>query len=351
MNNKKFSQRLLAWHKRHGRFDLPWQQNGDPYLVWLSEIMLQQTQVATVIPYFERFRTSFPDIRRLAEAPIDTVLHHWSGLGYYARARNLHRTAEILETKYGGQFPRSVEALTALPGIGESTAGAICAQAFGIRAPILDGNVKRVLARFHAVEGWPDQADVKRQLWALAETHTPTKQVARYTQAIMDLGATVCTRSHPACTSCPLKVDCLARLQDKIDCYPGKKVRRNLPVKATRMLVIREQSGAVLLRRRPPTGIWGGLWSLPEDDLANDPAETCERLTGRFPLQHRSGIEFRHTFSHFHLDILPVWLDIDKATDTVLESGDLLWYKPGEMQLGMAAPVSRLLNLERNRKA
>ena len=165
MNNKKFSQRLLAWHKRHGRFDLPWQQNGDPYLVWLSEIMLQQTQVATVIPYFERFRTSFPDIRRLAEAPIDTVLHHWSGLGYYARARNLHRTAEILETKYGGQFPRSVEALTALPGIGESTAGAICAQAFGIRAPILDGNVKRVLARFHAVEGWPDQADVKRQLW------------------------------------------------------------------------------------------------------------------------------------------------------------------------------------------
>ena len=253
-----FARRLLAWHAEHGRHTLPWQRDPTPYRVWVSEIMLQQTQVSTVVPYFERFMARFPKVAILAAAPLDEVLHHWSGLGYYARARNLHRAAEILAGTYGGEFPATLEEVIALPGIGRSTAGAILALSRGLRHPILDGNVKRVLARGFAVEGWPDAPHVQKTLWALAETLTPLEGVAAYTQAIMDLGATLCTRSRPACERCPVATLCVARQLSKVENYPAPRPRKPLPERRTRFMVLRDPAGRWLLERRPARGIWGG---------------------------------------------------------------------------------------------
>jgi A/G-specific adenine glycosylase len=336
--------RLLAWFDRHGRHDLPWQNAITPYRVWVSEIMLQQTQVATVIPYFERFMARFPTLRALADASEDEVLHHWTGLGYYARARNLQRAARLVCEHHGGEFPRERQAIEALPGIGRSTASAILAIACGQRAAILDGNVKRVLGRLHAIEGDPSQAQILARYWAIAEALTPEARCADYTQAIMDLGATLCTRSRPACAICPLAEDCRARAEGDPTRYPSRKQRRGTPVRTSRMLVIRNGRGEFLLQKRPPAGIWGGLWSFPQIEMEEDPAGACEALVAENPRRLQAGPPFRHTFSHFHLDLSPVHIEVGGDDAAVLEAQKLAWYKPGTRELGLAAPVKRLID-------
>ncbi len=344
MSQGKFSQRVLAWFDRHGRSDLPWQADPTPYRVWVSEIMLQQTQVATVIPYYERFMARFPDVECLAAAEQDQVLHHWSGLGYYARARNLHAAAQIICDRHAGRFPEDLEVLLALPGIGRSTAGAILALANNQRHAILDGNVKRVLARFHALEGWPGQAAVQKALWLLAEQYTPVTKVAAYTQAMMDLGATVCTRSNPACDGCPLQADCAAHALGRPTDYPSPRPRKALPLRKTRMLLLRNAAGEVLLERRPPAGVWGGLWSFPE--LAADEAleSGCVERLGCDVQLVDEWHAIRHTFTHFQLQITPVLAITNEHPAGVMEGSARLWYKPDSRdELGFAAPVERLL--------
>ena len=261
----KFADRVIAWQKRYGRHDLPWQRTRDPYCIWLSEVMLQQTQVATVIPYFERFIHRFPNVRALAVAPSELVMECWAGLGYYSRARNLHRCAQQIVAHYGGQFPRSAEALAELPGIGRSTAAAIAALSFGERAAILDGNVKRVLARHFGIAGYPGNPKVERLLWQRADLVLPTNEIEAYTQGLMDLGATVCTR-NPSCAACPLTETCIARTKRTIDQLPTPRPLKNRPVRSSIVLALQDESGAMLLELRPPVGIWGGLLSLPEFD-------------------------------------------------------------------------------------
>ena len=339
-----FSTLILDWFGRHGRHDLPWQIDPAPYRVWVSEIMLQQTQVATVIPYFGRFMQRFPDVHSLAAAPLDDVLHQWSGLGYYARARNLHRAACRLVDDYDGVFPREIDKLQALPGIGRSTAGAILSLAHGQRQPILDGNVKRVLARCFAVDGWPGQAAVLKQLWALSERLAPQRDCGPYNQALMDLGATVCTRGRPRCTVCPLAAGCRAHELERPDAYPGKKPKKRLPLRSVQMLVVRDSEGAVLLQRRPPSGIWGGLWGLPEVASGDDPAAWClDELQLEVDAARRMPVR-RHTFSHFHLDIEPVEILLNTRGYAVMEAGNRLWYNVQRPEnIGLAAPVTRIL--------
>ncbi|MBT8440604.1 MAG: A/G-specific adenine glycosylase, partial [Gammaproteobacteria bacterium] len=257
---ESFSEKVLFWGKAHGRKDLPWQQQMTPYRVWVSEIMLQQTQVKTVIPYFEKFVENFPTIQQLAEANVDEVLHHWSGLGYYARARNLHKTAQTIASVYKGKFPEEIHEMEKLPGIGRSTAGAILSLSRGLYFPILDGNVKRVLARCFEVGGWPGKASVLKQLWQISEKVTPRQETASFNQSMMDLGSMVCTRGSPACDNCPLNNQCGAYKSGNWSNYPGKKPKKALPVKKTIMLLIKNDQGAILLQKRPPAGIWGGLW-------------------------------------------------------------------------------------------
>lgn len=338
----EFADRLLSWFDRHGRKDLPWQV-ADPYRVWVSEVMLQQTQVRTVIPYYERFIRRFPDVATLAGAPVDAVLEHWSGLGYYARARNLHAAARIINKDHGGRCPADRETLESLPGIGRSTAGAILALSFGQRHPILDGNAKRVLARHAAVGGWPGKADTARRLWELADHHTPSERVADYTQAIMDLGATVCTRSNPDCTACPVQDDCAALAEGNVPAYPGRKARKDKPLRKTTMLLA-VAGDAVLLERRPPSGIWGGLWSFPEIDGTGTPAWAEDR-TRAVSYQRQEWPTLRHSFTHFDLDIRPVVVHLAEAASGVEEGNETVWYRlddppPG----GIAAPVRKLLD-------
>ncbi len=337
-----FSTAVLAWFDTHGRKDLPWQQNPTPYRVWVSEIMLQQTQVATVIPYFERFMERFPDVAALATAPQDQVLHLWTGLGYYARARNLHKTAQCIHEELGDRFPSSVDELESLPGIGRSTAGAIAALSMNQHAAILDGNVKRVLTRHFAISGWPDQTHTKKQLWDIAEQLTPQDRVADYTQAMMDLGATLCVRSKPSCDSCPLNQSCQALSTDTIAMYPGKKPKKALPTKTTAMFIVRNKQDAVLLEKRPPNGIWGSLYSLPEGD-PSAPSATIANQTYLLS-QGETLAPIRHTFSHYHLDITPIqiWASQQKQ---VAENGRWLWYPLDHShEVGLAAPVKKLLS-------
>ncbi len=339
-----FAARVLAWYDAHGRKDLPWQQDPTPYRVWVSEIMLQQTQVSTVLGYFDRFMARFPDVQGLASAPADDVLHLWTGLGYYARARNLQRAAQRIVAEHGGEFPVTVDELAALPGIGRSTAGAILALSRGVRATILDGNVKRVLARHHAVAGDKNDAAVLKALWAHAETHTPYTRVNAYTQAMMDLGATLCTRSKPRCDACPLAASCRAHAQGNPLDYPGRMtVAKKTPVRSTTMLLLRDTQGRVLLEKRPASGLWGGLWSLPQCDdeqsLADALAARSLREHARAPLP-----AFRHTFSHFHLDIAPVLVDVRHVRGRVREADGAAWVDPAAPgTLGLAAPVVKLL--------
>lgn len=340
-----FAHKLLAWFDKHGRKNLPWQQSITPYRVWLSEIMLQQTQVETVIPYFNRFLERFPNLLDLAKAPQDDVLHLWTGLGYYARARNLHKCAQTIWENYNGEFPNTVEELASLPGIGPSTAAAIASIAFEQPTAILDGNVKRVLARHHAVEGWPGQKPVENTLWQHAHSHMPQKRCRDYTQAIMDLGATLCTRSKPQCHACPVAKSCQAYTQGNPLDYPGKKPKKLMPVKAVNMLMLRSPTGDIFLQQRPQQGIWGGLWSLPEIEPEQSPLEHTLATYGEVT-QHQQIAQLRHTFSHYHLDISAHLLDLKRAPTQVMEQSDCVWYKLHTPQaLGLAAPVKKLLQL------
>ncbi|NEZ05141.1 A/G-specific adenine glycosylase [Wenzhouxiangella sp. XN201] len=329
-----FSGRLLSWWSTHGRHDLPWQADRTPYRVWIAEIMLQQTQVATVIPYFKRFMAAFPSLETLADADIDEVLAHWSGLGYYARARNLHAAARHCMSEHGGQVPQDPSALEALPGIGQSTANAIVAQAFDHRAAILDGNAKRVLARHAGIEGWPGRSKVLRQLWAEAEARTPSDRAADYTQAIMDLGATVCTPRAPDCRHCPVAKDCVARLADTAGSLPTPAPRKRRPIRAATMFIIENKHGQILLQRRPPTGIWGGLWSLP------DSTELAERPAGKAV---EAPAPIRHQFTHFTLDIQFDRIRVADAS-TVADQENLQWVEPVKaLQLGLPNPIRKAL--------
>lgn len=340
-----FSAAVLEWFQQYGRKDLPWQKKRSAYRVWVSEIMLQQTQVTTVIPYFERFMQRFPDVNTLALASDDEVMHYWTGLGYYARARNLLKAARAIVQLHGGEFPRDFEEVQALPGIGRSTAGAILAQAHGQRHAILDGNVKRVLARYHAVEGWTGQPRVQDHLWHYAEQHTPDHDLADYTQAMMDLGAVVCTRSRPRCDDCPLAQGCEALSTNRVTELPSPKPRKALPVKSTRMLVLMNHERHIMLEKRPPTGIWGGLWSLPEIPLESDVSSYCEQQY-QFKIRAANDSEsFRHTFSHYHLDITPCRVQVKNPDQCVMEAGRILWYNTAQPdRLGLPAPVKMLLN-------
>jgi A/G-specific adenine glycosylase len=350
MTPTQFSNAILKWFDKHGRHDLPWQQKQTAYRVWVSEIMLQQTQVATVIPYYEGFMQTFPDVQSLARAAIDEVLHLWTGLGYYARARNLHKTAQLIVSEHKGEFPQAVDEVMALPGIGRSTAGAILALACNQYHAILDGNVKRVLSRFYAVEGWPGQKNVEQQLWQHAESCTPKKRTADYTQAIMDLGATLCTRSKPRCHVCPVNRACIAYGEDRITDFPAKKPKKTMPVKHTTMLMLRhaENAAQVLLQQRPPSGIWGGLWSFPQADIDADDKQAlqswCKNELGLQVKDVQAWPVMRHTFSHFHLEITPVEARLKDHTNTVMESAQSVWYNTAKPDArGLAAPVKRLL--------
>jgi A/G-specific adenine glycosylase len=341
---RTFSERVLDWYAQHGRRDLPWQVQPTPYRVWVSEIMLQQTRVATVIPYFERFMQCFPDVATLARAGQDQVLHYWSGLGYYARARHLHAAARQVLERHHGVFPQAFDEVAALPGVGRSTAGAILALACGQSHPILDGNVKRVLARYHALAGWPGQAPVQRQLWALAEQHTPAQDSAAYTQAIMDLGATVCSRSRPRCDVCPLQDGCAALASGRQGDYPSPRPKKAMRVRTVCLLLLCNDHGEVLLEKRPPAGIWGGLWSFPELGVEEDAISWCRGTLGIVAGEVGRWPVMRHTFSHFHLDIRPLLLQAKEAATAVMEDAGLLWYNPtGGGQRGLAAPVEVLL--------
>lgn len=346
LDRAKFATAILHWFDTHGRNHLPWQYNKTPYRVWVSEIMLQQTQVATVIPYFLRFMERFPTISTLADAHEDEVLHLWTGLGYYSRARNLHRTAKIISEQYQGKFPDHLETLKTLPGIGRSTAGAILAIAFEKHAAILDGNVKRVLTRFFGIKEWPGKKKVIDQLWMLSEKLTPEERIADYTQAMMDLGATLCVRGKPTCEICPLEKTCLAHAEGLEKKLPLSKPRKSLPIRQATLLIIKNKQ-SVLLEKRPPTGIWGGLWSLPE--IMGQPSFT---EIERFCLQRfqcaitliQSGKTFRHTFSHFHLDITSVIVIAKNIKSKLMEDAQQIWYKLHEpIPVGLPAPIKLLL--------
>ncbi len=298
-----FAPALIAWQKRHGRHDLPWQNTRDAYVVWLSEIMLQQTQVAAVIPYYERFLARFPTLMDLARAPLDDVLALWSGLGYYSRARNLHCAARTIAEQHDGRFPATLDAVMALPGIGRSTAAAILVFAFGKRSAILDGNVKRVLARVHGIAGYPGETAVAAQLWREAEALLPRTGLRAYTQGLMDLGATVCVRRNPDCGACPVQKLCVAFKTGRVDELPAPKPRKALPQRRTMMLVL-QRGGEVLLEKRPASGIWGGLWCFPEADAEADAVALCaQRFGAQVKLRQRLPV-IAHGFTHFKLDIL-----------------------------------------------
>jgi len=338
---QNFAPLVLDWYQRYGRKTLPWQLEKTPYKVWLSEVMLQQTQVATVIPYFDRFIARFPTVNDLAVAPQDEVLHLWTGLGYYARARNLHKAAQTIATVHGGIFPTDFEAVNALPGIGRSTAGAVLSLSLGQHHPILDGNVKRVLSRCYAVDGWPGEKKVENRLWQIAEDVTPVKGVEQFNQAMMDLGAMICTRSKPKCELCPLKTRCEAYAHNSWSQYPGKKPKKTLPERTAFMLMIQHDDG-VWLEQRPPVGLWGGLFCFPQF-ASIDELESGVKKYGATLNQLKQQTAFRHTFSHFHLDIVPMWLN-QHSTPGCMDEGAGLWYNLAQPQsVGLAAPVERLL--------
>jgi A/G-specific adenine glycosylase len=342
--NDVFAGQLLDWFDAHGRHDLPWQHPRTPYRVWLSEIMLQQTQVRVVVPYFERFVAALPDIAALAAAPLDDVFALWSGLGYYARARNLHAAAQRCVDQSGGELPRDIDALVALPGIGRSTAGAILAQAWGDRHPILDGNVKRVLARYHAIEGWPGLPAVERQLWTFAERHLPERRLPDYTQAQMDFGATLCTRFDPACAICPLHSDCAALRDGRVAELPTPRPAKALPQRSAVVLLARDHDERVLLQRRPPTGVWASLWSLPEAEDALAARAWFDRyLLGDYEAA-KPMATIAHGFSHYRLELQPLRLEHVAMRAQVADNSDLRWVASEQLRsLGIPAPIRKLL--------
>jgi A/G-specific adenine glycosylase len=338
----KFATRIGNWQKQHGRHGLPWQGTRDAYRVWLSEIMLQQTQVTTVIDYYHRFLARFPTIRALADSPADDVMQLWAGLGYYARARNLHRAAQTVVAEHGGVFPSDFAAIHALPGIGRSTAAAISAFAFGERRAILDGNVKRVFARHFGVAGDVKSKAIEDALWARAEDELPSKDIEAYTQGLMDLGATLCVRSKPACLLCPVRTTCVAHAEGRVEELPSKPVKRAVPHREIQMLVL-IASGEVLLEKRPQTGIWGGLWSLPEADVATDATEEAVKrfaIKGR-PARALTTVE--HGFTHYSLSIHPKQIAVSARTPQVMEPR-LMWINLEDaVNAAVPSPVKRIL--------
>lgn len=341
----QFSSELLKWYQQYGRKNLPWKVPKDPYRIWVSEIMLQQTQVQTVIAYFQRFIERLPTVYDLAQAPEDTILSLWSGLGYYSRARNLHRTAQIIVKHYEGQFPKELELLTQLPGIGPSTAAAILSQAFDLPTAILDANVKRVLARFFLIKGFPEQSQVKKTLWQYAQACMPQEHCAEYTQAIMDLGATCCTNKKPNCQECPVQKNCLAYKNEEQHLYPSKKIKKPVPTQQQQFLVLTNEKGAIYLEKRPPVGIWGGLWCLPALDLDHCPLAFILQnyeLKGDAP---KAITQFKHHFSHFHLEITALSIKTQSLSRQVADAKGA-WFRKDELnELGLAKPTSVILDL------
>jgi A/G-specific adenine glycosylase len=336
--------RLLKWFDAAGRKHLPWQQDPTSYRVWISEIMLQQTQVATVIPFYERFMSRFPDVFALAAAPIDEVLHLWTGLGYYARARNLHRAAAIIVAEHRGHFPRTLEAMQSLPGIGRSTAGAILALSQSARHPILDGNVKRVLGRYFGLVGFPGDKKIEQQLWTLADSCTPSDRVANYTQAIMDLGAMICVRSRPLCMACPLSETCVARIDGLQSSLPSPRPKKARPHRTAYVVILMRNDGAIWLEQRPPSGIWGGLWTFPQFDGAEDAAAYA------VPAAHpnaqptpRQLPTYSHTFTHFDLTLHPLLIE-DAIPRNAIADERHVWYDPrAPLKIGLAKPAVDLM--------
>jgi len=331
---KPIAPNLLHWWDQHGRKDLPWQQQINPYRVWVSEIMLQQTQVTTVIEYYQRFIQRFPALSDLANAEHDEVMQHWAGLGYYSRARNLHKTAQICIEQHSGNLPDSHEQLMQLPGIGRSTAAAIMSLAFRQPHAILDGNVKRVLARYHAISGWPGESQVSKRLWVLAEQHTPEQRCHHYTQAIMDLGATVCLPRKPNCEVCPVATGCTAKKQEQVDQYPHKKKKPKIPTRYSYLILQIDQQGQVLIERRPPSGIWGGLWCLPVHK-SDEPPEFAQS----------SGPLIKHTFTHFKLYMTPLLTSSQTSTiERIDEVNEQRWLNKTDMaKIGLPKPIKSLL--------
>lgn len=344
LTGEQFATALLAWFDIHGRKHLPWQQQITPYRVWISEIMLQQTQVATVIPYYERFMQRFPDVRALAAANDDEVLHLWTGLGYYARARNLLRAARVIVAEHGGEFPDTIDAVQALSGIGRSTAGAILAISKSQRHPILDGNVKRVLTRCFGIQGFPGETAVERELWSIADACTPAQRVEHYTQAIMDLGATVCVRSRPLCAVCPMHEPCVARREGMQAVLPTPKPRKARPERTAYAAILRRADGAVLLERRPPTGIWGGLWTFPQFEEHDAALAWMEQHVGDGPLTSQALPVYSHSFTHFDLTLQPILVRDVRERLAVAEADRYCWYDVRQpAKIGLAKPAVDLI--------
>jgi A/G-specific adenine glycosylase len=342
MTAEDFAKRVIAWQKHYGRHDLPWQNTRDPYRIWLSEIMLQQTQVATVIPYFVRFLEKFPTLRDLASASEDEVLALWSGLGYYSRGRNLLRTAQIVAEKFGGEFPQAMDDILALPGIGQSTAAAISAFAFGERQAILDGNVKRVVARHFGIGGFYGEKKVEAKLWYAAEKELPTKNIEAYTQGLMDLGATVCVRSRPLCLACPVAESCVAKRDGRIQELPTPGPRKTVPEKSTTMLII-SHAGEVLLEKRPPTGVWAGMWCFPEMQNDGNVRDVCRERYGFDTKVSKPWDILEHGFTHFKLSITPQPISVQKKLSRASEPG-LMWLSIGDaLVAAIPKPVRDLL--------
>jgi A/G-specific adenine glycosylase len=339
-----FAAALIHWHQTHGRHHLPWKKNMTPYRIWVSEIMLQQTQVATVVPYFERFVTHFPTLQDLASAALDEVLIHWAGLGYYSRAKNLHQTAQIIVHEHHGRFPNTLETLTALPGIGRSTAGAVLVFAYGQKAAILDGNVKRIFIRLHHLEMSTQDRAAEKILWPIAEHYLPNHHIQSYTQSLMDLGASVCLRRRPLCQKCPLSNQCLAYQHNATDRLPLPKKQKKLPLKKVFFLMIQNQDKHILLVKRPPVGIWSNLWSVPELSKLSELTSLSESLSlNSVQIQKKLPV-FKHTFTHFQLEITPLISQCDPSIASLAEKKQT-WVSQSILKnYGMPKPVDTLLH-------
>lgn len=342
--SKRFSSDLLNWYHQHGRFDLPWQKNKTAYRVWVSEIMLQQTQVSTVIPYYERFMKSFPSLKKLANATEDNVLTHWSGLGYYARCRNLHKTAKVIRQQFNGRFPKTIEALETLPGIGKSTAGAILSFAYNQPTTICDGNVKRVLARIFAIDKPKQTRKANDLFWEIATALTPKKLTHFYNQAIMDIGATVCTRTKPQCNACPFSRYCKAHQLSRETDFPVSKKKKTNPIKSIHFIIFENKKGEILLEKRPPAGIWGSLWSFPECELNADLTHFCKTRFGFNMVSLESLESFTHKFSHYTLNIKPIKIKVNMDSRLLRNHNHLHWHaKNAILPGGIPGPLKRYI--------
>lgn len=343
MVNPYIASQIISWQKKSGRHNLPWQKTNDAYLIWISEVMLQQTQVNTVIPYFNKFIKNFPNVNKLASADEDTVMQYWSGLGYYRRAKFIMQSAKIIVRDYHSRFPKTAKELVTLPGIGRSTAGAISALAFKNPAPILDANVKRVFCRFYGIKKWPGESETDKKLWKLAEKNLPKKEISIYTQALMDLGATLCKAKLPLCKECPLKKKCISFKNNWTDIIPAKKRSKEVPTRETHILIV-EKSGYILLEKRMKPGIWEGLWSLPETQKYYHNEKWVENFLGASPIGDLKEGSVMAIFSHYKMRLLFKHIYINEPTIKKFK-GSFKWQDKKEiMHAGLPAPIKKLLS-------